>query len=126
MRNIAYSETNLRRVVFAKSSIEAALEKEIIAALNKLSQHEKESDEYGALVDHITKLQKLKSEESTANLAVINTEAKLEAESRIKPPSMDTVLVVGANIFGILWLARYEQEHVIKAQKALGFVMKPR
>lgn len=96
--------------MFAKNSIEAALEKEIIASLNQLSQHEKNSEEYGVIVDRITKLQKLKSESS----------------SGLKPPSMDTVLVVGANIFGILWLARYEQEHVIKAQKALGFVMKPR
>ena len=112
--------------MFVKSSIETALEKEISDSLQKLSQLEKDSNEYGTLVDRIAKLHKLKSEESTANLAVINTEAKLGAETRIKPPSMDTVLVVGANIFGILWLARYEREHVIKAQKALGFVMKPR
>lgn len=95
--------------MFAKNSIEAALEKEITTQLEKLSQAEEAADR-GAILDHVTKLQKLKSESS----------------SGLKPPSMDTVLVVGANIFGILWLARYEQEHVIKAQKALGFVMKPR
>jgi hypothetical protein len=111
--------------MFAKSSIETKLEAEITALLTKLSQTQ-DATEYGVLVERISKLQKLKSEESATNIANVNTEAKLNADSRIKPPSMDTVLVVGANIFGVLWLARYEKEHVIKAQKALGFVMKAR
>jgi hypothetical protein len=111
--------------VFAKSSIEAALEKEIAAQLEKLSQTQ-DTQEYDAIVDRIAKLQKLKSEESGTNLAVVSTKVKLESDRRMKPPSMDSVLYTGANIFGILWLARYEKEHVIKAQKALGFVMKPR
>jgi hypothetical protein len=38
---------------------------------------------------------------------------------------MDTVLLVAANIFGIVWLARYEKENVIRSQSALRFVMKP-
>jgi len=111
--------------VFAKSSIEAALEKEIAAQLEKLSQTQ-DTQEFDAIVDRIAKLQKLKSEESATNLAQITTEAKLKWDSRIKPPSMDSVLYTGANIFGIMWLARFEKLHVIKAQKALGFVMKPR
>lgn len=94
--------------MFAKNSIESKLDQQIMSALNELDQHTSNTEEYGAIVDRIAKLQKLKSERG------------------LKPPSMDTVLVVGANIFGILWLARYERENVIKARSALGFVMKPR
>lgn len=118
--------------MFSKSPIETKLESEITAQLEKLGQSQ-DAAERGAILDHITKLQKLKTEESNAILArdnaIHNSDVaaiKLENDSRIKPPSLDTVLVVSANIFGILWLARYEKEHVIKAQKALGFVMKPR
>jgi hypothetical protein len=90
-----------------KSSIETKLDEEIIAALNTLETVRDDPEKYSAIVDRITKLHKLKSEE------------------RLKLPSLDTALVVGANIFGILWLTRYEREHVISS-KALGFVMKPR
>lgn len=93
--------------MFAKSSIESKLDQEIISALETLENQEATSDEYGVVVDRIAKLHKLKSEE------------------RLKLPSMDTVLVVGANVFGILWITRYEREHVISS-KALGFVMRPR
>lgn len=93
--------------MFAKSSIHTKLDEEILAALDQLDQHQKESEAYGVVVDRITKLHKLKSEE------------------RLSLPSTDTALVVAANIFGILWLTRFEREHVISS-KALGFVMKPR
>jgi hypothetical protein len=93
--------------MFAKSQIEIELEAEIISALKELKSHESTSEEYGTVVDRIAKLHKLKSEE------------------KLKLPSLDTALVVGANIFGILWLTRYERENVISS-KALGFVMKPR
>jgi hypothetical protein len=90
-----------------KSNIESKLDEEIISALERLDRLEADSEEYGAVVERITKLHKLKTEE------------------RLKLPSLDTVLIVGANIFGILWLTRYERENVITS-KALGFVMKPR
>lgn len=93
--------------MFAKSQINSELDKEILSALKELDNHESTSDEFGVVVDRIAKLQKLKS------------------ETGLRPPSLDTVLIVGANIFGILWLTRYEREHVITS-KALGFVMKPR
>ena len=94
--------------MFAKNPVETALDKEIISALKELENHESTSEEYGLIIDRMSKLQKLKS------------------EGGLKPPSMDTVLVVGANIFGILWLTRFEKEHVIPSKAALGFVMKPR
>jgi hypothetical protein len=93
--------------MFAKSQIEIELETEILSSFKELKSHEATSEEYGTVVDRIAKLHKLKSEE------------------KLKLPSLDTALVVGANIFGIFWLTRYERENVISS-KALGFVMKPR
>lgn len=90
-----------------KSRIETKLDEEIVASLEALEGKEKTSEDYGTIVDRMSKLHKLKSEE------------------RLKLPSLDTAMIVGANIFGILWLTRYEREHVITS-KALGFVMKPR
>jgi hypothetical protein len=94
--------------MFIKSSIETKLDAEILSLLAKLKETTKDSEEYINLVERISKLHKLKTEE------------------RSKPLSLDTVLIVGANIFGILWLARYERENVIKAPKAFGSVIKPR
>lgn len=94
--------------MFIKSPTEVKLDTEIRAALEALERHEKTSEEYGALVDRISKLHKLKTDE------------------RSKPISSDTVLIVAANIFGILWLTRFEREHVIPSKAALGFVLKPR
>lgn len=94
--------------MFTKSQIEPMLEAEIKSAFEKLAEMpDKTSEEYGTLVDRISKLHKLK------------------AEDRPKQISPDTALVVAANIFGILWLTSFESENVIKARAALGFVMKP-
>jgi hypothetical protein len=94
--------------MFSQSPTETQLEAEIISALKELANLDKKSEEYGKLVDHISKLHKLRTDE------------------RSKQVSPDTALVVAANIFGILWLARYERENVIKAPNALKWVMKPR
>lgn len=91
--------------MFTKSQTETQLDAEIQAALVKLAATEKLSEDYASLVDRISKLHKLKTEE------------------RSKPLSADTVLVVAANIFGILLVTRYEREHVVTS-KALGFAMK--
>lgn len=94
--------------MFTKSQTESRLDAEILEALAKLDGLEKTSEEYGTIVDRIAKLHKLKMEEHP------------------KPISPDTVLVVAANLFGILWIARYERDNVIKAPNAMKFVMKPR
>jgi hypothetical protein len=86
-----------------KSTIQSKLDEEIILALAELEQHRDSPEKTAAIVERITKLHKLKTEE------------------RLTLPSLDTVLIVGANIFGILWLTRFEKEHVINS-KALGFV----
>lgn len=93
--------------MFPHNPIRTKLDEEIISALEELGKHESTSEEYGIVVERITELHKLKTEES------------------LKLPSLDNVLFVSANIFGILWLTRYEREHVINS-KALGFVMRPR
>jgi hypothetical protein len=92
--------------MFIKRNSESKLDAEINSQLDKLSETEN-AEEYDKIVERVTKLQKLKPE-------------------RLKPISADTMLVVAANIFGILWLARYERENVIKSRSALGLVMKPR
>lgn len=86
---------------------ESKLDDEILSALEDLAGRETTSEEYGAIVDRVAKLEKLKSDKG------------------LRPPSLDTVLIVGANIFGILWLARYERENVIRSPSAFKFVMKP-
>ena len=93
--------------MFIRSQTETKLDAEIQSALAELETHEKTSEKYGVLVERIAKLHKLKTEE------------------RPKLFSPDTALVVAANIFGILWITRYEREHVITT-KALGFVPKLR
>lgn len=92
--------------MFTKSSIETKLEEEIDRQLDALV-NEEDPDKYTTALERVTKLHKIKSEEG------------------LKPPSLDTMLVVGANLFGIVWLTRYERTNVISS-KALGFVMKPR
>ena len=95
--------------MFNKRPFESKLDAELISALEQLeSITDKSSEEYGTLIEHIARLHKLKTDE--------------RPNQQISP---DTVLVVAANIFGILWLARYERENVIKGRSALGFVMKP-
>ena len=115
-----------------KTEIETKLDAEIQSALDKLNGLEPKSEEYGLVVNRITALHKLKIEEvdQNAKLTKLDVEMeKLASENRFgftKQISPDTVLVVAANIFGILWLARYERENVIRSRSALGFVMKPR
>lgn len=93
--------------MFIKTQTETKLDAEINSLLDKLSETQ-DSQEYTTTLERISKLHKLKTEEKS------------------KPISPDTVLVVAANIFGILWLARYERENVVRSQSALKFVMKPR
>lgn len=94
--------------MFYKSPIESKLDAEIISLLNKLKETTKDTKEYADLIDRMATLHKLKTEE------------------RLNLPSMDTALVVAANIFGILWLTRFEKENVVTAKTALGFIMRPR
>lgn len=91
--------------MLTKSPIESELDAEILSLLKKLKETTKDSKEYVETIDRISSLHKLKVEE------------------RPKRLSKDTVLVVAANIFGILWLARYERENVISG-RAFGNIMR--
>lgn len=95
-----------------KSRIESKLDNEILAALELLETKTKTEEDYGTIVERVSKLHKLKSEENNG----------------LKPPSLDTVLMVSANIFGILWVARYEREdaEVIKSPSAFRMILRPR
>lgn len=94
--------------MFTQSSNDAKIDQEIAASLEELKSLRDNPEKSAALVERMVQLNKLKSDRG------------------LEPPSLDTVLIVGANIFGILWLARYERENVIRSRSALGFVMKPR
>jgi|SoiMethySBSTD1v2_1073268.scaffolds.fasta_scaffold1290960_1 hypothetical protein len=105
-----------------KSSIESKLDSEIISLLNKLSETPKDSKDYNDIVDRLDKLHKLKTEEHNQLIE----DNQFVMPFGLKPLSLDTVLIVSANVFGIIWLARFEKEHVITSRAALGFVMKPK
>lgn len=92
--------------MFAQSEIESKLDAEINSLLNKLKETTKDSKEYATIVEHLSTLYKLKPEKKPM---------------RISP---DTALIVAANIFGILWVARYEKTDVIKSRNAFGLVPK--
>jgi hypothetical protein len=93
--------------MFSQSQTEAKLDAEILSALSKLDDLDPKSEEYGVIVERVSKLHKLKTEEKSRQI------------------SPDTMLIVAANIFGILWITNYERANVITS-KSLGFVMKPR
>jgi threonine dehydrogenase-like Zn-dependent dehydrogenase len=93
--------------VFTKNETRAQLDAEIRELLDKLNEiSDKTSDDYGAILERISKLHKLKAEESP---------------KRISP---DTALVVGANLVGILAIVHHEHAHAITS-KAIGFILKP-
>jgi hypothetical protein len=91
--------------MFSKSPIHAKLDEEIVRTLEKLAKLDPKSEEYKTLTQRMSELHQLKVEE------------------RPKQISPDTVLAVAANIFGILWIARYEREHILSS-KAFGIAMK--
>jgi hypothetical protein len=95
-----------------KSKIETELDREIESVLAKLAKTDKTTDDYNTLVERLSKLHRLKTEQD-----------KNGPKFR---PSTDTVLIVSANIFCVLWLARYERENPPPSKSALGFVPKLR
>lgn len=112
--------------MLTQSQTETKLDAEIHALLKKLEEdQDKTSEEYATIVDRISKLHKLKSEEAQNQIKIEEIATKFEADRRLKLPSSDTALVVAANILGILLITRYEREGVITS-KAFGNILKPR
>lgn len=92
--------------MFTKFKTRLKLDQEIESELSKLSQTT-DSDEYESIVARIARLQKLKAEQAP------------------RLPSPDTMLIVGGNILGIIWLTAVEREHPMTS-KALNFVLRPK
>jgi hypothetical protein len=89
--------------MFKKNPIEVQLDEEILQLLKKMEEVDnKTSDDYVAMLDQMSKLYKLRQENSI---------------------SMDTWATIGANLAGIIIILNHERAHVI-ATKSLGLVRK--
>lgn len=76
-------------------------------ALTRLSYEQPDSNAYLELLDRVSKLNSLKTEEKS---------------KRVSP---DTLVVCATNILGILLVTRFERAGVVTS-KALGIAIKPR
>lgn len=83
------------------------LDKEIRRVLSDMSDTDSNTDEYKAMV---------------TNLRILMETREGQQPRRVSP---DTVLIVAANLIGILAVLEFEDNHVI-TRKALSFVLKPR
>lgn len=110
--------------MFTPSQTESKLDAEIHDLLSQLKDQEKTSEKYAMIVERIAELHKLKSEEAQNQIQIEEINMKFKADRRLKLPSSDTVLVVVANVVGILLITRYERENVVTS-KGLGFIMRP-
>lgn len=112
--------------MFTPSETESKLDAEIHTLLKKLEDYaEKTSEEYATIIERMSKLHKLKSEEAQNQIKIFEIETKFKADNRLKLPSSDTALVVAANLIGLLMITRFEREGVITS-KGFSFLMKPR
>jgi hypothetical protein len=84
------------------------LELELDRAVYDLKNHKIGSETYEKTLNYVTVLQKLKE----------NAESKGSV-------SKETMLVVGANLLGILMIIKHENVNVITS-KAMNFVIRPR
>lgn len=87
--------------------VESPLELEISNVVEKMSNMDPESEDYGKAADSLVKLMTAKSK---------------DAHCRI---SADTAIMVAGNLLGIAIIIGHEKAHVITS-KALGFVIKGR
>jgi hypothetical protein len=92
--------------MFTQRKIDSALDAEITSALAELEKSRDDPEKYNATLDRIGRLQKTKPQSGLFKLP------------------LDTMLICSTNIFGVLWLARYERENVIKAPNAFRSVIR--
>lgn len=83
------------------------LDKEIRRVISDMSDTDSNTDEYKAMA---------------TNLRILMETREGQQSRRVSP---DTVLIVAANLIGILAVLEFEDNHVI-TRKALSFVLKPR
>lgn len=100
-----------RRSVFNRKTAteEQPIDKAITEAYSKLNSFTAESKEHAKTVKQIAELEKIKA-------------LKNKTEHLFTP---DTLLLVGANLLGILLILNFEKIDVV-ATKSLGFVTKTR
>jgi hypothetical protein len=89
------------------SSLYTPLEVAVNRAIRSLNVYDAGSEEYREALDALVKLHKLKEDE------------------RPKPVSKDTMLIVGANLLGILMIISHERVNVVTS-KAIGILLRPR
>jgi hypothetical protein len=94
--------------MFARQKINSTLDAEIIAALTELEKNRDNPEEYAKTLDRVGQLDKLKPRSEREQI------------------NWNTVVIVAANIFGILYLARWEPEHYVKAPNAFKFIIRPK
>jgi len=83
------------------------LERLLDRTLRELSNHPIGSDEYVRTMDAAIKLSKLREEEKPKHV------------------SKDTLLIVGANLLGIILIINHEYAHPVMS-RAMGLLLKPR
>lgn len=93
--------------MFNQSKPKSRLQIEIDQLVLALGDHAPDSDEFGEIVERLSKLHKINQD--------------------IRPVSVDpnTALTVAANLVGIFAIIRHESINVITS-KALSFVLRPR
>lgn len=92
--------------MFARAKNQTRLENAIDFAIIELERHPVDSEEYATVLERVTKLHKLKQEETS-------------------PVSKDTLIIAATNILGILLIINHEYLHPITT-RAMGMVIKPR
>ncbi len=91
--------------MFTRTNEPTDLDLALTRAYSELSTKKPDSDEYGTIVDQISKLHALKVEETP------------------KPVSKDTWAIIAAQLASVVLIVSYEHAHVVTT-KALGFAPK--
>jgi hypothetical protein len=93
--------------MFTKPKPKSRLQIEIDQLVLALGAHEPNSDEFGTIVERLSKLH------------------KIQDDNKSKTVSPDTALSVAANLLGILMIVHHEQLYPVTS-KALSFIPKIR
>jgi len=93
--------------MFSRTREPQLLELETDKAIRELSNHAIGSEEYVKALDQVIKLHRLKEDEKPS------------------PVSKDTLVLVGANLLGIILIIRHEHVNVITS-RAMNVLIKPR
>jgi hypothetical protein len=89
------------------SNLYTPLEVAVNRAIRSLNVYDAGSEEYREALDALVKLHKMKEDEKP------------------KPVSKDTLVIVGANLLGILMIISHERVNVVTS-KAIGVLLRPR